>query len=75
MHTVYLYINMRQETWNDLVSGQIADESSAPSAEGPQGLGDLRWIVRFRTPTWPMPGTKGFVGSKRKASPLKLQFD
>lgn len=66
---------MHQAKWNDLISGQTVDESSAPSAEGPQGLGDLRWILHFRTTTWPVPGTKGFMGSKRKASPLKLQFD
>lgn len=30
------------------------------------GLGDWRWMLRFRTTTWQVPGSMGFVGSKRE---------
>lgn len=40
-----------QTKWNDLISRQAADKSTPPSAEGPWGLGDWRWMLRFRTTT------------------------
>ena len=30
------------------------------------GLGDWRWMPRFRTTTWQVPGSMGFVGSERE---------
>lgn len=58
--------NVDQAKWNDLISRQAADKSTPPSAEGPQGLGDWRWLPHFRTITWQVPGSMGFVGSKRE---------
>lgn len=55
-----------QAKWNDLISRQAADKSTPPSAEGPWGLGDWRWMLRFRTTTWQVPGSMGFVGSERE---------
>lgn len=51
--------------WNDLISRQ-ADKWTPPSAEGPWGLGDWRWMLHFRTTTWQVPGSMGFVGSERE---------
>lgn len=58
--------NVDQAKWNDLISRQAADKSTPPSAKGPQGLGDWRWMPRFRIITWQVPGSMGFVGSKRE---------
>lgn len=58
--------NVDQAKWNDLISRQAAEKSTPPSAEGPQGLGDWRWLPHFRTITWQVPGSMGFVGSKRE---------
>lgn len=58
--------NIDQTKWNDLISRQAADKSTPPSAKGPQGLGDWRWMPRFRMITWQVPGSMGFVGSKRE---------
>lgn len=52
--------------WNDLISQQTSDKSTRPSAEGPWGLGDWRWMLRFRMTTWQVPGSKGFVGIERE---------
>lgn len=34
--------------------------------KGPGGLGDWNWMPRFRTTTWQVPGSTGFLGSGRK---------
>lgn len=52
--------------WNDLISQRTADKSTPPSAEGPQGLGERCCTARFSTTTWQVPGTMGFVRSKRE---------
>lgn len=52
--------------WSDLISQQTADKSTPPSAEGPRGLGEWRCVARFRTTTWQVPGSVGFVRSKRE---------
>lgn len=52
--------------WNDLISQQTADKSTPPSAEGPQGLGEWRCMACFGTTTWQVPGSMGFVRSKRE---------
>lgn len=43
--------NVDQAKWNDLISRQATDKSTPPSAEGPQGLGDWRWMPCFRAIT------------------------
>lgn len=55
-----------QAKWSDLISQQTADKSTPPSAKGPRGLGEWRCIAHFRPTTWQVPGSLGFVRSKRE---------